>query len=343
MKVPSVILLTCVVIALIEVSSAFRNRHRGRNQPGAGATAATNSSCPVRTRPCPKNCGTRGFMRSEAGCELCACKPLDCPAIECPDERGVCPYGPRQDENGCQLCECRAAPRCTADRVMCSMFCPQGFQNGPDGCPTCQCFDPASASQLPAPNAAGVATRDVHRNHRDHAAGHREHRHQGATGGRSSTAAPLAAVMSVATTDSPAGECPPICRIYCPNGMKEDSNGCAICECNNGEESSDSSDSSTPAPGGRRGGYRRGANRAWRRRGHQCFKPVCAVYCPNGNRRDQNGCTLCECHQPGDAPLQVTVNPSLQCQELRCHRFKKCARGFVTDASSGCPSCVCQS
>jgi hypothetical protein len=243
------------------------------------------------------------------------------------------------------------SPRCSAERPMCMMSCPLGFRNGPDGCPTCQCFDPAAPSQLPAPAAAGVAvsTRDVHRDHRDHrdhhhssnrTAAHPEHHHHGATGASPGAAQlPAAATLSVTSTgaDSAAVDCPPICMMFCQNGMKEDANGCAICACNDEE-------SSSPAPAaGRRGGSRHGVDRPWRRRGHQCHRPVCAMYCPTGNRRDSNGCTLCECHQPGDAPLQITTSPSLQCPELRCHRFKKCAHGFVNDATSGCPSCVCRS
>jgi hypothetical protein len=341
MKSTSVILLVCLIVGLVEVSLAHRNREHRRNPSPIAAAASSSSTCPPRRRPCTKDCGTRGFMRSEAGCELCACNPLDCPALECPDDRGVCPHGWREDENGCRLCECKTAPRCTGERPMCSMSCPLGFRNGPDGCPTCQCFDPASPAQLPATDAVGVEHRSHrdHRVHRDHhqpsdrAADRREHRRQGDTG---AAAAQLPAVLSVTGTESTPVACPPICMMECPNGMKEDANGCAICECN------DEGESSTPAPG-RRGGSRRGGGRPWRRRGYLCTHPRCAMFCPNGNRRDQDGCTLCECHQPGDAALQMTVSPSLQCPALRCHRSKKCANGFATDSSSGCPSCVCQS
>jgi hypothetical protein len=67
------------------------------------------------------------------------------------------------------------------------------------------------------------------------------------------------------------------------------------------------------------------------------------MYCPHGMRRDENGCTLCECQQPGEAPIPVPSDPSIQCPRLRCHRRRKCAHGFVIDSSSGCASCACRS
>lgn len=331
------ILLVCLVIGLTEISLADRSREHRRRPTAAGSSGSTNSSCPPRRRPCSKDCGTRGFMRNENGCEICACQPvMGCPAIECPDERGVCPFGPLEDENGCRLCECKASPRCSGDRAMCMMFCELGFKNGPDGCPTCECFDPATATQLPA-SVATTSTRRENRNHvahrqnRNHTTSRHAQRHQGANRG-DPAAAQLPAAFSVEAADAEpsAVACPPICMMFCATGMKTDANGCAICECNDGNN------------GTRSGSSRRGGGRRSSRRGTQCFAPTCAMYCPNGNRRDENGCTLCECHQPGDAPLQLPTSPSLQCPELRCHRTKKCSFGFAVDSSSGCPSCACR-
>jgi hypothetical protein len=51
---------------------------------------------------------------------------------------------------------------------------------------------------------------------------------------------------------------------------------------------------------------------------------------------------MCECQQPGDTTFQVNTGAELQCQPLTCHQTMRCAHGFATDQSSGCPLCVCK-
>lgn len=54
--------------------------------------------------------------------------------------------------------------------------------------------------------------------------------------------------------------------------------------------------------------------------------PVCAIYCPNGNVLDSNGCPTCEC------------KPAV-CPQVLCARF--CPFGNALD-SNGCPACQCK-
>jgi hypothetical protein len=247
---------------------------------------------------------------------------VECPAIECPDNGGVCPYGYKRDEHGCQLCECKASWRCQPNEPQptCRKYCEFGFVVGADGCPTCDCFDPATPSQLPAPSSTNQQQSSRHHHH------HHHHDH----GNASATAIAALSPSVTAAGNSSATVCGPICLMFCENGMKTDANGCPICECND----------QPPAVGvEHRGGRGRGRPG---RRNMQCFRPMCAMYCPDGYRRDQTGCTLCECRQEGDAPFRNTDN-AVQCPVMQCHRSRRCAHGFASDPSTGCPSCVCRS
>jgi len=312
---------------------------------------AVDSVCPVRRYPCHKDCGSYGYMRDENGCELCACNVPDsprCPALDCPNGAyGFCPYGRARDDNGCPLCECRPNPRCQAGAApRCRNYCPDGYAIGSDGCPTCQCYDPDVQSSdegdiVSDESNGSVRVRRISR--------------------------------AVDDADESANEkvCP-MCMMYCPNGMKTGPDGCPLCECNDvppGNATATNDERPGRRPGGRRGsggregggrrgdGGRGGGRRGGRGRGRggrgegrrrvgqpSCMQPTCAMFCPNGFRRDANGCTLCECQTPEDLPIQLpTTAPGLQCPRLRCHRRKNCAHGFAVDATNGCASCVCRS
>jgi len=266
--------------------------------------------------------------------------PSNCPALECPGTHGVCPYGKRHDEHHCQLCECRPSPRCrsTGPQISCSMHCEQGFQIGQDGCPTCTCYNPLTASQLPAaPAADGVvvaaaAGDQVQQLPADVPPRTRPGPRRpggGASVGHHSAGA------SVTSEESSSPRLCATCMKFCSAGFRMGSDGCPLCECN------DDPPTGTDAPGRPRGG--RGRNgRPGRRHGLQCYRPTCAMYCENGFRRDQNGCTLCECQQSGDTPLQMPTDSSVQCRTLQCHSRKNCAFGFAVDSTTNCPSCACR-
>jgi hypothetical protein len=55
--------------------------------------------------------------------------------------------------------------------------------------------------------------------------------------------------------------------------------------------------------------------------------PVCAIFCPNGNVLDDNGCPTCRC--------KPVICPAIACVPVPC------PAGFATDAD-GCPSCTCK-
>lgn len=59
----------------------------------------------------------------------------------------------------------------------------------------------------------------------------------------------------------------------------------------------------------------------------ECEKPLCMQYCPAGFRRDEFGCEICECNTPGDKCLPVMCD-------------MECFHGFKKDAQ-GCDTCEC--
>ena len=64
--------------------------------------------------------------------------------------------------------------------------------------------------------------------------------------------------------------------------------------------------------------------------------PVCAIYCPNGNVQDSNGCPTCTCKpDPVDAmPIDSSVCPVYACPPVVC------TNGYAKDGD-GCATCKC--
>lgn len=288
MRIAAVLAVLCVIAILAEVEC--RSRRPDRRPQNVTTTPATRSA--------------------------------SCPAIECPDQHGICPYGPNQDENLCPLCGCRPSRHC-AVRPMCRMACPNGFENGPDGCPICRCYTPSLTPVLLDASSGAAASNRTTSRHRGHhqrnqqqqpsVTQHARFKTANGTDG-TPTVGQLPALMSSGGNQTlPERTCPPMCLMYCEHGLKQDSNGCPICECNSA---------------------------AVRRRSPECTRPMCAMFCENGFRTDSRGCTICQCFEPGTS-AGVVASPQ-QCPRLRCHTSRRCASGFEVDQDSGCRSCICR-
>ena len=55
-----------------------------------------------------------------------------------------------------------------------------------------------------------------------------------------------------------------------------------------------------------------------------CSDVMCAMYCPHGFKKDENGCDICECHE---------------CSPIMC--MMHCEYGFEVD-ERGCDICKCK-
>ncbi|XP_033104618.1 cysteine-rich motor neuron 1 protein-like isoform X7 [Anneissia japonica] len=253
-----------------------------------------------------------GFEQDENGCDTCVCKanPL-CPEFMC---MMYCEHGFEQDENGCDMCVCKANPLCLA--IRCMIFCEHGYELDDNGCDTCIC-------KVPKDGLCPVSRQD------DDIIGICSDMCESdysCTGSMKCCSNGCGHVcMEPLTEEVHSGECPTtspdlvgICTESCTNdgdcstNEKCCSNGCGhTCMAVKEEETA-----SPPT---------------------KCSQLMCRMFCPLGFKKDENGCTMCECLElnAGSCPIVLISDAILgtcsdECStDSDCGLFKKCC-------SNGC-------
>lgn len=81
-----------------------------------------------------------------------------------------------------------------------------------------------------------------------------------------------------------------MCRMFCPYGFKQDSNGCDICEC----------ETCPPVMCAMfcENGFKKDASGCDICQCETCPPVMCALYCEHGYQTDDSGCDICSCNPP---------------------------------------------
>lgn len=289
-----------------------------------------------------------GTVVDANGCSTCTCLPDPTPCVcgqSCAlssTEKGVC-----QVDGSCGLTlKTPCQPPC--DGLMCKMYCPYGNVASTNGCPSCQC-NPAPTTETcrcgetcKTADSVGICQTD-------------------------GTCNALSLVKPACQNNCP----PMMCMMYCEYGsMRDEVTQCPTCKCNPpptkpcvcGQPCTSDRGNGTCQADGLTCAPLNGPKCDQ----VPCPAVKCALYCPNGNAVDANGCTTCRCNPAplarcpcGTKCLQANgmggvcqkdsttcgplgdnglICPKRECPPLMCNLF--CPTGNALDAN-GCATCSC--